>query len=312
MLAFGREAWAMLRDAGSCWVEHKAPQLGAALAFYSVLSVAPLVMIAVAVAALVFGEEVAREQLLNQVNDLMGSEGAAAIREMLSHARQTQEGTAATVLGVMTLFAGAAGVFGQLQDAMNTIWEVPPKTAGSIWSMLRSRFLSFTMVLGVGFLLLVSLLLSAMIAAAGSYVSGRIPALEPLWQAADGVVTLMIVTLLFAMIFKFLPDASVAWRDVWVGALVTAVLFTFGKMLIGLYLGKTGLSSAYGTAGSLVVLVVWIYYSAQILFFGAELTQVYARRRGAMSRTALPSTAGEKQEVHPAPWGDSPDHRAMA
>ena len=310
MLQFVGEAWTMLREAASDWVEDKAPQLGAALAFYSILSIAPLVMIAIAVAALVFGEDAARGALLGQVKGLVGEQGAAAIREMLSHAKKPAEGTIAAVIGVITLLFGASGVFGQLQEAMNTVWEVPPKTGGGIWSFLRGRFLSFAMVLGIGFLLLVSLLLSAMIAGAGSYLSGLAPDLEPLWHAANGVVTFVVVTALFAMIFKFLPDTHVAWRDVWVGALLTAALFTVGKMLIGLYLGKTGLSSAYGTAGSLVVLVVWIYYSAQILFFGAELTQVYARRHGSKIGTTQPANAGEKRKGQQSKWGASQGHGA--
>jgi membrane protein len=310
MLQFVGESWTMLREAASDWLEDKAPQLGAALAFYSILSVAPLVMIAIAVAALVFGEDAARGALLGQVQGLVGEQGADAIQAMLSHAKEPAEGTIAAVIGVITLLFGASGVFGQLQEAMNTVWEVPPKTGGGIWSFLRGRFLSFAMVLGIGFLLLVSLLLSAMIAGAGSYLSGLAPDLEPLWHAANGVVTFVVVTALFAMIFKFLPDTQVAWRDVWVGALLTAALFTVGKMLIGLYLGKTGLSSAYGTAGSLVVLVVWIYYSAQILFFGAELTQVYARRHGSKIGSPQPAGAGEKRETQQSQWGASQGHGA--
>jgi membrane protein len=299
----GIEAWTMLREAASDWAEDKASQLGAALAFYSILSIAPLMMIAISVAGLIFGEEAARGELLGQIEGMVGEEGGAAIEQMLAHAKKPEHGTIAGVIGLITLLVGASGAFGQLQDSMNTIWEVPPKTGGGMWGFIRTRFLSFAMVLGVGFLLLVSLILSAVVAGMGTYLSGMMPELEAVFHAGNEVVTFLVVTVLFAMIFKVLPDAQVAWRDVWVGALLTAALFTIGKILIGLYLGKTGLSSTYGTAGSLVVLVVWIYYSAQILFFGAELTQVYARRHGSKIRADQPAEAGQKQEEPRPAWG---------
>jgi membrane protein len=279
-MGYGREAWSMLREAAADWSADKASQLGAALAFYSLLSIAPLLIIAVAVAAFFFGEEAARGELMTQLTGMVGEDGAAAVQEMLQNAQQPGVGIVATVLGIATLLFGASGVFAQLQDAMNTVWDVEPKRESGIWSFIRTRFLSFAMVLGTGFLLLISLVLSASISAAGSFLTGAIPALEPVMHIANAVVTFLVVTLLFAMIFKFLPDAEVAWRDVWMGALFTAVLFTIGKLAIGIYLGQSALGSAYGAAGSLVVLVVWIYYSAQILFFGAELTQVYAHRHG--------------------------------
>jgi membrane protein len=274
------QIWSMLRDAASDWVEDKAPQLGAALAFYSVLSVAPLLVIAISIASLLYGEEAASRQMLLQAENMVGKEGALAIREMLENAQKPGSGIFATVLGIATLLLGASGVFGQLQDAMNIIWEVPAKKGNSVWNFVRARFLSFAMVLGTGFLLLVSLVLSALISGAGEYLSGQIQGLEPIMHLATAVVSFLLVSILFAMIFKLLPDTQVQWRDVWVGALLTAALFTIGKLVIGAYLGKSGLSSAYGAAGSLVVLVLWIYYSAQILFFGAELTQAYARRFG--------------------------------
>jgi membrane protein len=254
--------------------------MGAALAFYSVLSLAPLVVIALSIVALFFDAQSAASQFLAQVQSMVGTEGAKAIQGMLENAQQPKTGTLAAVLGVITLLFGASGVFGQLQEAMNTIWDVQAKKGGGIWCMIRSRFLSFAMVLGTGFLLLVSLLLSAVIAGIGQQVGNWWPGLEALTHVGNEVATFLLMTLLFAMMFKLLPDTHVAWRDVWVGALLTAVLFTIGKLLIGLYLGKSAVGSAYGTAGSLVVLLVWIYYSAQILFFGAELTHAYAERRG--------------------------------
>lgn len=278
---FLKESWEVLKQAGLEWVEDNAARLGAALAFYSILSLAPLVVIAIAIAGMVFGEEAARGQLMTQIQGMVGSEGAEAIQSMIANADKPKAGILATILGVVMLLFGAGGVFGQLQDAMNTIWEVEPKQGGGVWGFIKNRFLSFAMVLGTGFLLLVSLVISAAIAGVGSYLGHLLPGLEPVGHVANFLASLLVVTLLFALIFKVLPDAKVAWRDVWIGAALTALLFTVGKFLIGLYLGKSGIGSTYGAAGSLVVLVVWIYYSAQILFFGAELTQVYAKRYGA-------------------------------
>jgi membrane protein len=279
-MSYLREAWSMLYEAACDWADDKAAQLGAALAFYSTLSVAPLLVIAIAVAAFFFGEEAARGELMGQLEGMVGQQGAKAVSVMLASSQKPTLGTTAGILGIATLLLGASGVFGQLQDALNTIWEVTPPTRSSIMSFIRTRFLSFVMVLGIGFLLLVSLVMSAVIAGVGTYMKGQAPSLESVWHVVNGLATFLVVTGLFAMMFKVLPDTYVAWRDVWVGAVLTAILFTVGKFLIGLYLGKSSLGSAYGAAGSLVVLIVWIYYSAQILFFGAELTQVYARRHG--------------------------------
>jgi membrane protein len=286
-----RSTWAIVKEAASDWVEDKAAQQGAALAFYSVLSLAPLVVIALAIVALFYDAQSATAQFLSQMESMVGTEGAKAVQGMLENAKQPGTGTLASILGVATLLFGASGVFGQLQEAMNTIWDVPPKTGGGIWGVIRTRFLSFAMVLGTGFLLLVSLVLSTMIAGIGHQLGQTWPAFEPLSHAANAVATFVVVTLLFAMMFKLLPDTKVAWRDVWVGALVTAVLFTIGKLAIGLYLGKSAVGSAYGAAGSLVVLLVWIYYSAQILFFGAELTHAYAEHRNKESSGDSPRAA---------------------
>lgn len=279
-MSFVRETVSILREAGSDWLEDQAPQQGAALAFYSLLSLAPLLMIAIAIAALFFGEEAARGELNDQIKDLVGREGAKATEAMLDNARRPDSGILATVLGVGTLLFGASGVFSQLQGTLNRIWDVPESKSSGIWDIVRGRFLSFAMVLVIGFLLLASLVLSAAIAGAGKYFGEMVPGLEAGLQTANTLASFLIITVLFALIFKVLPDTSIAWRDVWIGALLTSLLFTIGKLLIGLYLGKSGLASAYGTAGSLVVLIAWVYYSAQIMFFGAELAHVYAQRHG--------------------------------
>lgn len=274
--------WYVFQQAATAWVNDKASQLGAALAFYSILSLAPLLVLAIWVASWFLGQngqDAARSELMGQLESMVGNEGASAIKAMLENANQPAVGTSAGILGLITLLIGASGVFGQLQDSINTIWKIPPPTGVSLWALVRARFLSFAMVLGTGFLLVVSLLLSALVAGVGRYVGGLYPGLEPMLHLANASVTFVMVTILFAMIYRLLPDTNVAWRDVWLGAVVTSALFTVGKSLIGLYLGKSGLGSTYGAAGSLVVLVVWIYYSAQILFFGAELTHVYSSTR---------------------------------
>jgi membrane protein len=270
----------MLKEAATDWIEDKATQQAAALTFYSVLSIAPLLVISLAVASLVFDQKAARTEMVDEMGGLIGSEGEEAVEAMLDSADKPQQGTVATILGVITLLFGASGVFGQLQDSLNTIWEVKPKPGGGIWQLIRSRFLSMAMVLGTGFLLLVSLVVSSAISGLGTYLQNQWPGLESIWHVVNFIITVLMATVLFALIFKFLPDAKIAWSDVWVGAFLTAVLFSIGKVLIGLYLGKASIGSAYGAAGSLVVLLVWIYYSSLILFFGAELTQVYAKRFG--------------------------------
>lgn len=281
---FLREAFSMLREAASDWLEDEAPQQGAALAFYSLLSLAPLLMIAIAIAALFFGEEAARGELNDQIKDLVGREGAKATETMIENAHRPDSGILATVVGIGTLLFGASGVFLQLQATLNRIWDVPPKESGGIWNLVWGRFLSFAMVLVIGFLLLASLVLSAVIAGAGEYLSEIFPGLEAWLQTANTLTSFIIVTVLFALIFKVLPDTSIAWRDVWIGAILTSLLFTIGKFLIGIYIGKSSLASGYGAAGSMVVLIVWVYYSAQIMFFGAELAHVYAVRHGSLSR----------------------------
>lgn len=262
------------------WSDDKASRLAAALSYYTIFSIAPLLMIAIALAGLVFGREAATNQVVNEMRGLVGDDGASVIQTILQNASKTTSGVLATVIGIVTLLIGASGAFGQLQDSLNTIWEVKPREGRGIKGILRDRFLSFSMVLVIGFLLLVSLVLSAVLAGVGKYLSDVLPLSSVLLQAINFIISLGVTSLLFALIFKVLPDAYVRWRDVWVGSVVTALLFSLGRFLIGLYLGRSSVSSAYGAAGSLVVILLWIYYSAQILFLGAEFTQVYAGKFG--------------------------------
>jgi membrane protein len=267
----------LFKNAGIGWYEDKAPKLGAALAYYSVFSLAPLLVLVISIATLVFGQEAAQNELVGQIKGTVGEQSANAIQDMLKNAGTRGTGIVATVIAAVILLFGASGVFAELQEDLNTIWKVAPKP-GSTWlAYLRDRFLSFTMVLGAGFLLLLSLIFTTAIEALSTHIS---PELLPgglwLWQGVNALASFLIVTLLFALIYKVLPDVALAWRDVLTGAVVTAVLFTLGKYLIGLYLGRASVASAYGAAGSLVVILVWVYYSAQILLFGAEFTRAYA------------------------------------
>ena len=291
-------AWSLLKETFAAWSEDKVPRLGAALAYYTVFSLAPLLVIVVGVASFIFGNEAAQGRVVEQLGSLVGEQGAEAIQGMLQSANEHKKtGMLATAIGVITLLFGASGVFGELQDALNTIWGVKPKPGRGLLGMIKDRFFSFAMVLGIVFLLLVSLVVSAALAALGKFGSGFIPA--PLLEGVNLVVSLAVVTFLFAIIFKILPDVEIAWRDVWIGAAATSLLFTIGKTLIGLYLGKASVGSAFGAAGSLVVLFVWVYYSAQILYFGAEFTKVWTRRRGSgftPAETAVPVTEEARAE----------------
>jgi membrane protein len=263
------------------WSEDNVPLLAAALAYYTVFSLAPLLIIAIAIAGFFFGEEAARGEIIGQIQGFVGREGAEAIQAMIQNAnRPGSGGTIATITGVIILLFGASGVFGQLQVALNTIWEVKPKPGNGIKSFLQSRFLSFGMVLVIGFLLLVSLVLSAVLAAIASYFGSLVPGLVIVGQVVNFIISFGVITVLIAAIYKFLPDVNIPWTNLWIGAGVTALLFNLGKFLLGLYLGSSSVGSAYGAAGSLVVLLIWVFYSAQILLFGAEFTQVYSKYRG--------------------------------
>jgi membrane protein len=266
------------------WKEDKASRLSAALAYYTIFSLAPLLIIVIAITGLFWQQQVVQEQIMSQIQGLVGTEGARFVSDLLTSASNPARGLTATILGIITLIFGALGVFNELHNALNTIWEVkeeePKGFLDAVKKTIFDRFLSFTMILGIGFLLLVSLVISAGLSAFQQTLGNAFPLSEFIWQMINLVVSVGAITVLFALIYKFLPDADIAWRDVWLGAFVTAVLFSIGKLLIGLYLGNSAVASSFGAAGSLVLLLVWIYYSAQILFFGAEFTQVYANNYG--------------------------------
>jgi membrane protein len=257
------------------WKEDDAPRLAASIAYYSTLSLAPLVIIAVSVAGLVFGRELAGQQIATQVGGLVGEQGGELVNTILQKAADPQKGIFASLLGFAVLLFGASGVFGELRDALNTIWNVKAPEANFL-KQVRQRFLSFGMVLGIGFLLLVSLVVSTWLAAAGEYLGTFIS--EPALHVINLLISFAVTTGLFALIFKFIPDRKIPWRNVWVGSLITAALFTLGKFLIGLYLGKASVGSAYGAAGALVIMLVWVYYSALIFLFGAEFTQQWSKQ----------------------------------
>jgi membrane protein len=274
------DSWATVKETASDWLEDEASRLAAALAYYSLLSLAPLLVIVVAIAGFFLGQDAARGRIAGQLATVVGAEPALGIQSILASARSPTSGVLSMVVGVVTLFIGASGVFGELQSSLNTIWGVKAKPGRMIWGELTARFLSFTMVLGVAFLLLVSLVVSSVLSALGTRFSAALPGGEAVWQVVNFSFSLGSITVLFALIFKFIPDAEIRWRDVWLGAAFTACLFTVGKLVLGLYLGKAAVGSSYGAAGSLIALVVWVYYAAQILFMGAEFTCVQARRNG--------------------------------
>lgn len=259
----------------------KVPRLGAALAYYTIFSIGPLLLIAVAMAGLFFGEEAARGQISGELGKYFGPQLAQSLEQMIESAAQPRSGIVATIIGVVMLMIGASGVFGQLKDALNTIWNVEPKETNGILAFFKGRFLSMAMVLGIGFLLLVALVFDSVISALGPWLA-RLIGGETILYVISLLLSFAISTVLFASIFRMLPDLRIAWRDVWFGALFTSLLFVLGKWGLGVYLGKAAIGSAYGAAGSLVILLVWVYWSAQIMFFGAEFTQVYARTFGSM------------------------------
>jgi membrane protein len=263
------------------WNRDNATRLSAALAYYTVFSLAPLLIIVIAIAGFFFGREAVQGEVVSQLNDLVGQKSAETIQSAIKSASsKPADGIISTVIGVLMILFGASGVFGELQSSLNTIWNVQPKGNRSWWMIIKERFISFSAVLGVGFLLLVSLVVSAVISAVGRYLGGVLPFSEAILQIINFIVSLGIITILFALIYKILPDAKIAWRDVWVGAGITALLFTIGKFLIGFYLGKSTATSAYGAAGAILVILLWAYYTSMILFFGSEFTQVYANQFG--------------------------------
>lgn len=275
-----RATFKLLQEAFQEWQQDKASMLAAALAYYTVFSITPLLVIAIAIAGVVFGQDAAQGEIVEQINQLVGQQGAQAIETALANANQPQLGSMASIISILVLLIGASGVFAQLQEALNTVWNVKTKPNAGIGEFIRKRLLSFGMVLAIGFLLLVSLIMSAMLSGVSKLEINLLPGLTPLWQVFNFAVSFGFISLLFALIYKYLPDVKIRWKDVIVGAIITALLFTVGKFLIGLYLGRGSLGSTYGAAGSLIVFLAWVFYSAQILLFGAEFTQVYARKYG--------------------------------
>lgn len=295
----------LIKESFKEWQKDGALDLGAALAYYTIFSLAPLLLVALAVAGLLWDRGQIQEQLIGQIQGLMGPQGAQAVQTMLANAGQHGSGVTASILGVVTILFGATGVFVQLQSALNRVWNVEAKPGKGIWSFVKTRLISFGMVLGVGFLLLVSLIISTAVSAIGKWATGLMPGSETLMQVLTFAVSFALVTFLFALMYKYLPDVEIGWRDVWIGAVVTALLFTLGKFLIGLYLGKSSVASTYGAAGSLVILLLWIYYSSQILFLGAEFTQVYATRYGSQikpSKHAVPVVTETREAKSPREW----------
>ncbi len=293
----GRTAYELLKETASAWIDDKAPSRGAALAYYSMFAIAPIVVLTVSLAGLIYGADAASGRVAEQLQGTVGPEIAAAIESLVRSASNPASSTVAALVGLGVSLFGAATLFGELQDALNTMWRVAPRPGRPVLKIVRERAFCFAMVLAAGALLLASLVVTATLHAVAAYFGpGSLPGSVAAWQGLNWLVSLAFVTLLFALIFKVVPDVHIAWRDVWAGAALTGVLFTVGKYLLAVYLTRTGVASAYGAAGSLAVVLVWVYYSAQILLFGAEFTRAQARRRGsacAPARSAVPLTPEE-------------------
>jgi membrane protein len=295
--------WRLCKETTSEWLDDNAFRLSAALAYYTLFSMAPLLVVAVGIAGLVFGEEAVRGQIFDQLRGLVGDQSAAAVQTAVAAVAVKSSGILASVIGIVTLLLGSSAVFVELQDALNKMWDAKPLPGSSIWTLARKRLVSLAMVVVIGFLLLVSLALSAILNLVGTYLGGILPVPAFVLETANFAISFLVTALLFGSIFKVLPDVPVNWSDVTIGALATAAMFTVGKSLIGIYLGRTVVASAYGAAGSLVVLLLWIYYSALILFLGAEFTQVYARSHGSHAAAAAISAGAPAL---------APDRRAAA
>ncbi len=297
-----RTTWALVKGAVSAWIDDYAPSMGAALAYYTFFSLAPLLIIVVAVAGFFFGAEAARGQLFGELSGLVGADAASSIESLLAAAsRPTGEGLWATLLSGLAVLIGATTVFGELQDSLDRIWRAPARDkSGGILGLLRARVLSFGLILALAFLLVVSLVVSAALAAVGAWWDSAFVGWEVLAQLLNLLIGFAVTTVIFALIYKVMPRVRVAWRDVLVGALVTSMLFSIGRVLIGLYIGKAGLASPFGAAGSLVVVLLWVYYSAQVFLLGAEFTWVYARTLGSQRQIADPQAARAAVAAAPA------------
>lgn len=273
--------WSLLRQTVLSWVDDYAPSMGAALAFYTLFSLAPLMLIVVSVGGMVFGQEAARGEIAAQLVQLMGAGGASAVQDLLTSVRKPAQGTWATLVGLALLFLGATTVFVELQNALDRIWHAPVKDTGGTWlTLVRARLMSFGLILAIGFLLLVSLVVSATVALMGRWIEPVFGAWYALAALSNALASFAMITAMFAVIYKVMPRVRVQWRDVWTGALFTAMLFSLGRYLIGLYIGRSGVVTGFGAAGSLVVILLWVYYSAQIFLLGAEFTWVYANQFG--------------------------------
>ena len=290
------------------WIEDEPFSLAAALSYYTLFSLAPLLVIAISVAGFAFERDAAQNQVVAALQGVIGEESAQAVQGVVENAsKQPKTGIVSTVVGVVALLFGAGGVVGQLQTSLNMLWGVTPKPGQGVWGFIRQRFLSFVMVLGIGFLLLVSLVVSAFVTGLTTWMGGLLGGAEFIAHTLDLLVSFVFITVLFAMLYKFLPDVHIQWRDVWIGAAITSLLFTIGKFLIGFYIGSSGVSSTYGAAGSLITVLLWVYYSSLIVFLGAELTQVVRRRSMAQVRPPqsnaqpIASSAGTEKRATPAP-----------
>ena len=280
---FASESLSLSKQAIIAWLDDAAPSMGAALSYYTIFSLAPLLLIVMSVAGFVFGAEAARGELFGQLRGLMGADAAQSVQTLLASLDKPVQGVGASVVGVALLVIGATSVFGELQNSLDRIWRAPLRKKNSgLWNLLRERLLSIGMILGLAFLLMVSLLAGAFVSALGKWWAPIFGGWEIVAQIANAAVGFILSTLVFAMIYKLMPRAQVRWRDVWIGAIVTSALFTMGKFLIGLYIGKSAVASGFGAAGSIAVILVWVYYSAQIFLIGAEFTWVYAQKFGSM------------------------------
>lgn len=294
-----RQEWKLFSKTIDAWSDDYAPSMGAALAFYTMFSIAPLLLIIIAVAGWAFGPEAARGEILAELTGLIGREGAATVEQLIKSSSEPDKSAAAAAIGVVLLLVGATTVFGELQDALDRIWRAPVKDKPrGFFAMFRGRLLSFGMIFGISFLLMVSLVVSAGLSALGRWWGPMFSGWEMVAQLFDFALSFALITVLFALIYKAMPRVKVAWHDVWIGASVTSLLFTIGKLLIGLYIGKSGVTSVFGAAGSLAVLLLWVYYSAQIFLLGAEYTWVYAHELG--SRREPEAAPDRKPQLRPS------------
>jgi Predicted membrane protein len=299
--------WSMLRESVSAWIADFAPSMGAGIAYYTAFSIAPLLVIVISIAGVFLGTDAASGYVYAQIGDLLGSQGADAVRVMVQNVGNTRGGGVAPIVSIVLLVVGATSVFAELQSDLDRIWKAPAAKQPGLWGLLRRRVLSLGLVVSIGFLMLVSLVISAAVSALGKWWSGWLEDLAWFLHVIDFVVSLGVISTMFALMYKILPRVQIGWHDVWIGSVATAVLFTVGKLLVGVYIGTSHVATGFGTAGSLVVLLVWVYYSAQIFLLGAEFTWVYSHRLGSRRRQDRPATTRESLETTGQP--DTPSAR---